>query len=371
MNTQKTSSHGRLLAFFLIALALVLIFGFAASGSNSNGGAMADNSDDNSDKDDNNTDSEENGEGEEQDSSLTPTPPKYLNYLTGLLESDISSQRKPVSFIMSTEAALYGISSAELLIEIPIENGKTRMLAFSTSLTGLGKIGSIAPTRAYITGLAKSFGSTLVSYGRDDTKVYPEISAPPENLDLSKNTGYHYTEYTKFAYSNSDLINRGLANSSLGLSPPDARLPFDFANEGNAPTTAGVSATWITLPYSPAGATELTYSEHDGTYTIAKGPTVLYDMLTGSTPTYKNAIVLFADSVTYESCDSVSFIMDTISGGSGIYATDGRAINIRWECNESGEMSFFTETGERLSVNRGKTYIGFFKSSMADSVTLR
>ena len=364
MNTIRTSGYGRLLAFFLIALGLVLIFGFAASGndpekeSGTEDGYLSGNSpDDNTEAD---------GENEKPSE---PEQTKYFNYLTGLQLSEGDSHGVPVSFLLDTEAALYGVSAAEVLIEIPIENGKTRMLAITTSFSGLGKIGAIAPTRGYITTFARAFGSTLISYGVDDSLTYPELATPPEHLDLTRTTGYHYTEYSKYAYSNAALISHGLANSALGLTPPEGALPFLFA-DSNA-NLSGTTCSKITLPYSTASATELSYSKADGCYSIAKGTTAVYDMLSGEVPTFKNVILLYADSMTYETESETSFVMNTIGSGRGLYAVDGHVVNIRWQCSESGEMLFFTEAGERLAVSTGRTYIGLFKSSMSSGIIVR
>ena len=70
----------------------------------------------------------------------------------------------------------------------------------------------------------------------------------------------------------------------------------------------------------------------------------------------------------YESAEATELVMNTADRGTGYYATMGTVIKIRWEASESGSLCFYTEDGEKLTVNRGSSYIGFVKSSLHSSV---
>ena len=363
MNNQKTGGAGRIIAFFVIATALALMLGAASGkgvGATENGRP-----DQNENMDNPPQSSPEIGD----EPTAAPEPSYRYNYLTGLKEDTDTPNIKPIAYVMSTDAALYGVSFADVLLEIPVEEGNTRLLAICPYNAQMGKIGAISPTRRYISGLAESFGSTLISYGNDDTKIYTGINAS-ENLDLTLQAGYHYTEYTTFAYSNSDLLKRALANSGLAITAPTVKLPYEFIPEEETLPSSSVSARKITLPYSVSDKTELFYSESDGYYTIAKGGSALYDMLNGTSPSFKNVFILYADSVTYETSSQISFVMDTATSGKGLYITDGHASTILWDCSETGEMSFFSESGAPLSVNRGKSYVAFFKASLSSAIEM-
>ena len=363
MNNEKTGGGGRVIAFFIIAAGLALLLG-AASGRGAGATTDAD------DPPLGNTNNPSVNDGTAEDDTPEEPEPSYrYNYLTGMKEGVNTPVFKPTAYVMSTDAALYGVSQADVLVEIPIEDGNTRLMAIFPYGTRMGKIGAIAPTRGYISTLAESFGATLISYGSDDTRVYPGVT-PSEHLDLALQSGYHYTEYTKYAYSNADLIHRALANSAMAMTPPTASLPYNFLPEGESLQLSLASARKLIIPYSASDKTELFYSESDGSYTIAKAGSALYDMLDGGTPSFRNVFILYADSVTYETSSNVSFIMDTFTSGSGIYATDGSAKNIHWTCSETGEMSFFAEDGSPLNVNRGKTYVSFFKSSVSTEIQI-
>ena len=80
-------------------------------------------------------------------------------------------------------------------------------------------------------------------------------------------------------------------------------------------------------------------------------------MLTDDALAYDNVFILFADTVTYESASSSQMVMNTAGGGVGYYVTGGTVTAIRYEASLSGELAFYTEGGERLTVNRGTSYI--------------
>ncbi len=372
MNTSKSNSYAKLLVFFLIVAILIFAFGFVADGWQSDTDPDTDNGNIDNNDDNKSDEADENTDGNRNETDKPQIYiPEYVNYLTGLEITEEISKKRHTSFVMDPTAAMYGISSADVVVELPIENGKTRLLVFTADISSLGKIGAIAPTRGYISNIAKCLGATIVSNGNDDTKVYTACDIGSSNFDLTRYTGYHYTEYTQFAYSNGDLINAGLSNASIGSSSSQKPiLPYTFTEFGADDTLGDVSAKTVVLPAGQENETELHYSESDRLYTFVKGGSVKNDMLTDKTVKFKNAFILFADTVTYENKDGVQMIMNTIGNGEGYYITDGTAMSITWSISESGTMCFYDEGGTRLTVNRGISYIGFVKSSQSDHVKI-
>ena len=43
---------------------------------------------------------------------------------------------------------------------------------------------------------------------------------------------------------------------------------------------------------------------------------------------------------------------------------------IRWSVDDDGNLEFKTLSGERLTVNRGNSYIGYYKASNASKITI-
>lgn len=344
----------RLIAFMLIATALLCIVGFSANGWQS----MTD-SESNSDK------AVNNSGNVDDDKDTEPDPPtaRYYDHLTGEEISEERALLKKAAFVISSDAPLYGASCGDLVIELPTEGAATRLLLYTDCINSIGKIGSVAPTRGYISSLTASFGGILISNGSD--AEYGENDLPTDYFDLKANTGYSYTEYGSYVYSNNDLIKAGLIN--CGFSTYQSvlpSLPYNISVNGNI-NRGSISALGAVLKCSESSQSELTYSSELGGYVFSKNGSIKTDLLYDKELAYKNAFILFADSATYESESGAELVMNTCGGGRGYYLRDGFAEQISWKCGADGKITFTDKNNSKLTVGSGKTYIGFMKSSQS------
>ena len=173
MKPEKNAGGQRLLTFVLIAIVLILAVGFAVNGwqapetpnddenppidADNNDGQQNGNGEDNAN---NNTDnSEDLGDGEGSVLPNDPAPPvieipKYYNVITGLEIAESDVNKAPIGFVLNSSMPLYGISNADLTIEFPTEDGSTRLLTYTTNDALLWKVGSLAPSRSFISGMS-------------------------------------------------------------------------------------------------------------------------------------------------------------------------------------------------------------------------
>ena len=301
------------------------------------------------------------------DIALSIGKEKFYSYLTGLECSEEASDNIPFAFLIEPNAPLYGISSAEIIIEIPIEHGKTRYLMLKNDISDLGKLGAISASRAYISQLTNFFGGILVANGCDDIVSYSSI---PKDLhiDLSQNTAYYYKENGKNVYTDVDLITELALSLGIDMNTPRSqKLPFEF--EENGTVSGKTSAKTVCIPYSESTATELKFDTASGKYLLSSGGRSKLDMLTGENASFTNAFILFADMVTYETASGTEAIVKSETSGSGYYVTGGTLTEIRWAVDASGSLSFTTLNGDKLTVNKGSSYIGYYKASERNSVT--
>ena len=364
----------KLVAFFVIATVITCTVSFAANGWQSfikepdSDNIVADKNTENDDFDENKDGTNTgNGGNSGNDIPVVAPTPKYYHYLTGI-ETDLeSSLRKPMCIVFSSTDPLYGLSSSYLTIELPTEYGNTRFLSFTDDAKTLGKVGSLAPSRGYINNLAAYFGGVLLSYGNDDRFDY-DSTLPGGHLDFSAIPGYCYTEYNNFVYTNGDLVNAFLNNSNIGLITNETvKAPYQFASDEN-PVVGSESASNVIISFSDGNTTELVFSSTDGKYTMTKNATPKNDLLNDKPISYDNVFILNADSTTYETSESTQLIIDTKSGGSGKYISGGKMAEISWTKDSSGNLVFLNASGERLTINRGTSYIAFTKSSSPSSV---
>ncbi len=371
MNKTGYGNYAKLIAFFLVAALLIAGFGFATEGwwqnteqtadtvtpgdTTANGGTQNNNSD--------------------EDIPIIVEPeikvPDFLNTLTGLESTEELSRKRHYAFVLDPTSPLYGIASSDIIAEFPIEDDSTRLLAFSNNTKNLSKIGSMLPTRSYISNVAKFFGSVLIARGNDGTLNYEKCDVNGSFFNMSTNPGYYYTEYSQFTYTNGDLVDAGIYNANVNTTlPADTSLPYEFVDYGKELPASGFSAKTVIIPFSQKSETELYYSVDYGTYTFNKNGASKSDILNDKKITYKNVFVIFADASTYEGYDSSEMVLHTVGSGSGFYISGGVGQNITWQSDISGKLTFYDSNGEKLIINRGNSYIGFAKSSKSSDIKI-
>ncbi len=389
MKSSKDSSLHRSLSFVLIAILLIFVVGFAANAWNGDlkepeNGDVGDNTDDT----DENTDGTDNPSGDvtppdnqnpeqtpnEDDENNQPDPPieippepepVYINKITGLITSKEQSESIPYGFVIDPSAPMYGISSSDISIEFPIEDGTTRMLSYTTDNSLLWKIGSLVETRAFISGMSNFLGGIIVSYGNDDIVKYSAWDTSKMELDLSRITNCSYVENTLYIYTSRDMLEMAQTQSPTLIATAYKTPPFLFSE---MPILGNTSAKSVIIPYSQSSETALYYSEKSGEYLYCKSGSRKMDMLTGKNISYKNVFVLFANATTYEKANGSELVMDTLSGGNGYYFTNGTFTEIKWLVNANGALEFKSLSGEKLSINAGSSYISYYKASRSSSV---
>lgn len=359
MKSSKDGNLLRLIAIFLVAVTLVLTVGFAADGWQSN-------------TDDKNN---QNNNKDDPTPEVIPPPvlvvPDYLSYITGLEITKEESESNQICYILDSMEALHGISASKLTVEIPTENGASRLVAYiDENVTVLPKIGSITKTRDYISNIASFFGGFMIYCGNDDIVEYSSIDASDSQINLLGHVGYYYTEQDKNVYTNKNLVEALML--SQGVSSPKnmaTSIPFDFIGYYDEAIKSNESAKSITVSYSKDNTTKFSYSI-DGEYTVSKNGTHIVDSKSGKFTSYENVFVLFADATTYEKMDGMETVLDTNGSGVGYYFTEGTKYNIRWYCDDTGSLVFLNDSGTKLMVNRGKSYIAYAKSTMYSNLLI-
>ena len=362
MNNIKSGSFYKLLAFALLVLLLILLAVMAVNGQEQN--AMPDDTDNDQNGSDPtqggddkiNTDQSQNGD------SLLPKLPEYTYYLTGTECSADESDLIPYAVITHSASLSYGISMADMVVEVPIENGETRLVVYYRASEGLGKIGALAPSRANIDELIDRFGGISVAYSSDNSVLSDGVI----DLDV-KGTEFSYLENAKYVYTSAELLSAYALEKNIKNQYSSVPVVYNFVDFGKR-YTGIVPASSINLPFSSENSTAFAYSSELGSYVMQKNGANKTDALNASLVSFTNVFVLFSDSTTYEKASGIQTVISTAACGSGIYFTAGTATEIRWQIGDSG-ISFSTLDGTELKINRGSSYIGYYKSADADGAT--
>ena len=370
MKITKSSNPVRLIAFFLTAFLLVCTFGFTVDGWQMKDNGQSDSSQAVNNGDSYPSDDEINSEEHNEDIQEPEIYiPQFVNRLTGLETSEEIANAAHIAFILNPDLQSYGISGADLICQIPTENG-VRTVAFLSEKEMLWKIGSIAKTRGYISNIVKYFGGICISDGSDDTISYNYCDINNIHLDLSLNGSYRYTEFSNKIYTNSELLSAGIIANGLNVDEAKtAVLPYGFVDFGSEPLVIGEEkVTNIILSNQEGSSSRICYNEDASKYIVFSNSSILTDSINGKQVEFENCFVLFADSVTYDNSQCTQMVMETIGSGVGYYITRGGVCEINWSSALDGTMQFSLLNGAPLTINRGNVYIVFQKSSMKDKI---
>ena len=293
----------------------------------------------------------------------------YINRLTGLYDvSEAASGKRPMAVMISNiKAALpqYGISAADIIYEIVVEGGITRMMGVYADYTKVPEICSVRSCRYYYPVFAKSYDAVYFCFGSNKLLGEPQL-AKTDHFDGNK--GYdrlfardkerqktYPTEHT--AYLKGPQIPSALEHYGMRTDYAEGRdvNAFSFAAAG-IEAKGNDTCTKAVLTFSKGYYSTFDYNEQTGTYYKLHSGNKQVDQRSGEQLNFTNVFVLQTDVHVYNK----SGIMEVDwQGGNGYYITKGTVQTITWEKpTEDSEIKFYAADGSELTVNRGKSYIG-------------
>ena len=362
MNIKKTSNLLRMIAFFLTAIILCCTFGFTVDG------WFDDSNDENHIIHKPNNDTSQNEEVGSPPDINKPEEiiPLFYNQLTGLICSEEEYNSFIISYIL-TQDAEYGLSSSDIVIEIPVENNETRLISISKYSKVHNKIGSFAPARSQILDILSNLSDVSVSYGYDDNIISQENTNTAANTDLSIN-GYYYNEFGEKAYSNSEMLDVAIKSIVIDrdISQRESSL-LNFCDCENPITLGNYNASLVEINNCVSKNLSFVYNAEFSEYNIYINNVKSFDRATGTDLFFTNCLILFSDFITYEKSDYTQSVINSTEG-KGYYFTMGGIKEIYWSFNSNGEISFLDELNNPIVFNRGKTYISILKSSQISTV---
>lgn len=343
-----------------------------------------------------------------------PEPVKpTINPLSGVEVGETDAVLRPVAFMIDNElnynssASIIGWSNADLVYETNIEaNGSgTRIMAVFTqsALKEAGKVGSIRSARPYYMTLAKMLDAFYVHEGESNPDEAVPSSRGTAN-DYARgllNSGYLDNYYLqlegKTSYKDPSLKSSLCTVEVPQIANADGVLSYlnetyhRMAYENNVPKTAfnfgenaltgGESGTSVKITFAPWNGyytkSDFIYDADSGLYVRGQymygninRRVIASDLQTGKNLTYKNVFVLLThqysfDKDSHNPSDDYHIKIDLAgASGSGYYFTNGRYEKITWRGTTDTEpLKFYTESGEELVVNPGKTFVNLIHES--------
>lgn len=309
-----------------------------------------------------------------------PKPIIYYHVLTGLETTRELAGLRPVSVCIAN--SIYslpqeGIGDAQILVEMPLENGTTRLMLLTNDYRQTATIGGVQSSRSYLMKVANAFNAIQCFRGTDDT-VSSDTLGLYDTLDYvsKKLVGVYYEDDTRTApgelMTNGILLENAIRKNEFDTSFSSSfKMPFQFAPVNGAVSLGGGRAATVSIGFSNDLTVTYQYNRTTGQYQRSQYGEAHLDGGTGKQVAFDNVFVLFASSVTYEKENSKSLDLVMEDNGTGYYMNGGQYEAIRWEMNADGTMTFLDAEGKTLVVNRGTSYIGFVKAGDAASVNIR
>lgn len=295
----------------------------------------------------------------------------YRSELTNELISEDLKNQRPIAVMVDNESIAlphYGLSKADIVYELmnSTMNGRiTRFMALYKDYESVDQIGSIRSVRPTNVILSAEWNAILCHDG-GPFYIDQYIAQPSVNNfsgTFSRVDNGKPREYTEYILPGD--MEKNFANSSVEKEYnsyyPGAH--YQFAGESNPVDLSDeaevIDATTIDLPF-PHNGSFLEYNADDGMYYYSEYGKAHVD------PGNDNAQLCFKN-LLIQSCGFTQYdehgycIFDCVSTGYGYYVTNGKAVYVRWEKSDmtSPTRYYNNVTGEEITLNTGKTYIGF------------
>ena len=308
----------------------------------------------------------------------TQTPAVTTNPLTGEETGEDYTNRRPVAVALRSgegAAPYWGLSAADLVIEGVSEGYDPAMVAVFAKADGLGKIGPVGAARDLGLQFTLPLNAVPVHIGKNgyasnllNLLAYQDVDGlhtgtAAFQFDADRYAGGYREE--NCWYTSSDLINAGLAMYETDTA--GANMPLFHFAQRKAPET--FNATEISIAFSVYTTEQLFYNAETGLYekNNADGSATT-DADNGARVSFKNVFVLYASSGVKD--DGYTRQYD-LSGGTGLYLTDGAWQEIRWTKGDAAApLALTTVDGATLDVNPGKTFLAVYGGHYGQSVTV-
>ena len=326
-------------------------------------------------------------EGEQLDSAFGVMPEYDADILTG---AERSTNSRPVAVMVNNIANSQrqnarpqrGIGSADLLIEAKVEGGITRLCAVFSDADSIPEVGPIRSGRDQFLQLLMPHQALYYHDGESifctqfinvydysglniggksyfNTPVHPHVA---HRDSRGRNVAYEHTEFTS-----GKEIKQAAGNAGIGLTYANETPFFHFADYRTAASNdlpGAPAAKTISITHSESYRTRLTYNSWGRSYKLEmynrskKAYENTVDELTGKQLTFDNVVVCFADIAAYAGDSHDVQSVNYVAGGQAYLFTRGGVQVGRWEKpHPTHPLKLYTETGEEMTLNRGKTYL--------------
>ena len=317
----------------------------------------------------------ETAETEYQPEPVETHEGEVRSFYTGEWMDEEKAKNRPVAVMTeNTHVTLpqYGIGNADIIYECPVEGGITRLMTIYQDYASLKKVGNVRSCRLYYVYFAKEFQAVYFHAGESKYALDVLNSSFIDHVDgiTGKGGAFYYRDKSRRAPHNLYTTGENLV-SAIKLYGYDTKLPENYTSHYRFTTEdsqnlldQGEVAKKVSLYYVDAKPW-FVYNETDGLYYRYEFGDKQIDGSTGEQLAVKNIILQNCNSSLKDSKNGTLDI-DYLSGGSGMYITNGKAVPITWKRASANDIThYYTQDGQEIILNPGKTWVEIVENSRA------
>lgn len=278
--------------------------------------------------------------------------------------------------------------SPDIILEGEVEGGETRMLWFYADYTAVpDQIGPMRSARPPFIRFSEMFDAIFIHWGQSSSKgdyvgantVFKQDDVDHINQMTASSVSYLFSrDSSRNSYGvehtgvlNGDKLAQAIKDKGFRTEAGNRYTKFNFNTKEQK--VSDTPCNTLGLTFSSRSATrDWTYSAEDKMYHTEDFSN---SNIGFSDVARKNLLVLF-DNTSYVvknnykgSGKSETYCDYGLSGGKGKFASLGTVIDITWTV-ENGMLVVKDENGKAISLNPGKTWIGWGSNNNNGSVTI-
>lgn len=301
-----------------------------------------------------------------------------LNKLTG--EYDLDKEfagTRPVAVMVNNNShglPQRGIDECDLLLEIEVEGGITRLMALFADYRKINQVGTVRSLRNQFLDIARPFDAMIIHVGCSQYassalqaygyKTLDAMGCSIVAQDKSRLDKYA-SEHTWF--TNPELIEKCIESRGMRKEDESADSIFKFAEYGKEATVDDGDANSAEWAFSNSYDSKVQYDQTAKAYKFWQHGDERYDELSGDPIHYPNVFIIIASRPGYYGNGVPEY--DYSAGGTGYYLYNGKYEEFTWsKDNAASKMVFKNMDGEELEVNPGRSYIAIINTKQADTV---
>ena len=315
----------------------------------------------------------EPAQAEYPDTSPEPEPepggPEGVNPLTGLPMEPEYENLRPVAVMLNNLKAAQpqlGVSQADIIYEVPVEGGITRMLCLYQTVEGVGTLGSVRSARPYFIELALGHDAIYVHAGGSQ-EAYSDLQSWKvdhmdgvrggedarifwRDPDRKRDNGYEHSLVTS-----GEKILEYLGKGKIAAEHAGGWNSLQAFTEDGTPAD-GEAAEQIKVRFSGYKTGVFDYDAATGKYLVSQYGKEHVDGGNGARVSATNVLVLKTSAAVLD--DVGRLRVETTGEGEGFFFCGGKGVPIRWSRkNRDSAFSYTLEDGRSLALGQGNSYV--------------